>query len=249
MQNAGILMLLIQIGFAIHAIRRGYSLFWVFLIIFVPLIGCILYTVMVLLPEAKESRTARKASKSLATALGTAINPKKELNRKIERLEMADTLDNRTDLAREYLKHGMFDEAIELYERSLTGLYRTDPELLFGLATARFEAGRFEPAKAALDTLAEAHPDLAKPEARLLAARTLEALGETGPALDLYAELARRHLNAEIQCRYALLLKRAGREDEARGWFAEIVRDAKGTSQHAYRLNKEWIDIARREVG
>lgn len=71
MQTSGILLLLVQIGFAIHALRRGYPIYWVFLIVFVPLIGCLLYVIMVLLPEASQSRVAADG----ARALRKAINP------------------------------------------------------------------------------------------------------------------------------------------------------------------------------
>lgn len=56
----GILILIIQIGFAAHAIRRGHDQIWIYLIIFVPLIGCLLYTLMVLLPEARSSLEIKK---------------------------------------------------------------------------------------------------------------------------------------------------------------------------------------------
>jgi hypothetical protein len=238
-------MLLVQIGFAVHAIRRGYPLFWVFLIIFVPLIGCILYTVMVLLPEWKDSHAARRASRSFLAFL----NPDKELKRRRAALDLSDTVGNRIGLAEEYLKRGMLDEAIALYEGSLTGIYRTDPNLLLGLARVLVEAGNFDQAGATLTLLAETNPEFENPEARLLHARTLEQLGATDEALQTYEALARDPGGAEIRCRLALLLKRLGRTAEARAWFEEILKDARAATRHSYRLNREWVDIARRELG
>jgi hypothetical protein len=245
MQTTGILMLLIQIGFAIHAIRRGYPLFWVFLIIFVPLIGCLLYVVMVLLPEAAQSRTARQGSKLFRKAL----DPGKELRQRREALELSDTVGNRAALAQEYLKQGMLDDAIQLYERSLTGMYRTDSGLLLGLATALVQAGKFERARETLDTLYEANPGYDNSDAHLLYARAFEELGATDRALEEYAALLRAASGAEVKCRYALLLKRVGRDAEAKGLFEEIVRDANRAGPHSYRLNREWVDRAKRELG
>ncbi|MGX2038671.1 tetratricopeptide repeat protein [Methylocaldum sp. MU1018] len=237
-------MLFIQIGFAVHAIRRGQSLFWVFLIIFLPLLGCILYSVMVLLPEVIQSRAARRGSKTLLKAL----DPQKELRKRREALEMSDTIGNRSALAQEYLRHGMIEDAIALYERSLSGMYRTDPNLLLGLATALVEAKNFERARETLETLFEANPDFENQDAHLLYARALEALGETARALDEYRALAGYSAGAEVKCRHALLLKRTGQTAEARALFEEILKDARGASRHSYRLNKEWVDIAKREV-
>jgi hypothetical protein len=245
MQITGILMLAIQIGFAVHALRRGYSLFWVFLIIFVPLIGCLLYIIMVLLPEAAQSRAAHQGGK----ALRKALDPDKELRQLREALDRSGTVGNRVALAQEYLKRGQFGEAIPLYEASLTGMYRDDPELLLGLTQALCGAGEFERARTALESLRAANPDHDSADTRLLYARVLEELGATEPAMAEYAALLQKAPSAEAKCRYGLLLKRAGREAEARPLLEEVVKDAKGASQHSYRLNREWVERAKRELG
>ncbi|MGZ8218036.1 tetratricopeptide repeat protein [Methylomagnum sp.] len=245
MEITGILMLAIQIGFAVHAMRRGYPLFWVFLIIFVPLIGCLLYIIMVILPEALQSRTARQGSKVFLKA----IDPGKELRRLREALEISDTIGNRLALAREYLRQGKLDEAIDLFESSLSGMYRTDPDILIGLATALVEAQRFDRARAALETLFQANPDYDSADARLLYARSLDALDQTDQAAGEYLGLLQRSSSTELKCRYALLLKRTGNLAEAKALFGEVLKDAKGGSQHSNRLNKEWVDMAKREAG
>ena len=244
MQSTGILLLLVQIGFAIHALRRGYPIYWVFLIVFVPLIGCLLYVIMVLLPEFSESRVAADG----ARALGKALNPGKVLRERQEALEISDTIGNRVSLAEEYVRYGKFDEAIGLYESSLTGIYRTDPVVLVGLAGVQVEAGLFGPAKATLAILAQAHPDEDKPLARLLLARTLEGLGEREPALAEYERLMQTASGAEVKCRYAALLDSVGREAEARKLFEEILREAKAGNRHSLQLNKPWIEAARKAL-
>jgi hypothetical protein len=244
MHVIGILTLLVQLGFAAHAIRRGHGWLWIYLIVFVPLIGCLLYTMMVLVPEAGGTRAARRASRAIVTTL----DPRRDLRKRIENLDISDTVDNRIALAGELLKHGMVDESIKLYERSLEGIYRTDPHLLLGLATALFEAGDFSRAKEIFDTLLEENPDFKNQDGQLLHARVLEELGQTDQALKEYGALAESYPGAEAKCRYALLLKRLGRTGEARGLFEEILKTAKRVTRHSYRLNKEWITIAKREL-
>lgn len=244
MEISAILMLAIQIGFAVHALKRGQPLLWVFLIIFVPLIGCLLYVIMVLLPEALQSRAALQGSK----ALRHALDPDKELRRLQQTLESSDTVGNRTALAQEYLKRGQYAEAIPLYEASLTGMYRDDPALLLGLTQALCGAGRFGPARTALETLRAANPDYDSADARLLYARVLEELGDTGPALEEYAELLRTAPAVEVKCRCGALLKKSGRTDEARALFEEVVKDARGANPHSAKLNREWVEMAKREL-
>jgi hypothetical protein len=245
MEFAGIFMLLVQIGFAVHAIRRGYSLFWVFLIVFVPLIGCLLYIIMVLLPEALQSRTAYQG----ARAIRKALDPGKELRELRQALEISDTVGNRAALAAAYLRQGMTDEAIRLYESSLTGMYRTDPELLSGLAAAYVQAQRYDRAKETLEALYAANPDYDNPDVRLLKARTLAELGDTDQALAAYAGLMQTASGAEVKCRYALLLKKVGRTAEAEALFREILKDATLGNRRSAELNREWVETAKRELG
>lgn len=244
MQTTGILILLVQIGFAVHALRRGYPIFWVFLIVFVPVIGCLLYAVVVLLPEFTQSRAALGG----ARAIGKALDPGRELRELREALETTDTVGNRAALAEAYVRHDRLDEAIELYRSSLTGIYRVDPVLLMGLAAAQVEAGHFQSAKATLQTLREAHPDEDKPAARLLMARALEGAGDREAALMAYAKLVETVAGAETKCRYALLLRAIGREAQARVLFQEILREAKKGTRHSQQLNQVWIGAARKAL-
>jgi hypothetical protein len=244
MQTTGILMLLVQLGFAVHALRRGYPIYWVFLIVFVPLIGCLLYVIMVLLPEASQSRMAADG----ARALRRAINPGKALRECKEALDLTDTVGNRVALAEEYVRHNKLDKAIALYESSLTGFYRTDPVLLHGLAKALVEAGEFEHAKETLQTLVQARPEEDKPTARLLMARALEGLGDREAALAPYAKLLAAASGAEVKCRYALLLRDTGREAEARPLFEEILRGDKAGNRHSRELNRPWTDAAKKAL-
>jgi hypothetical protein len=48
---------------------------------------------------------------------------------------------------------GNFAEAIEHYEKALTGLYEDDPDLLLGLAQAQFANADYEKSKQTLEGL------------------------------------------------------------------------------------------------
>lgn len=55
----GLLTIILQIAFAVHAARRG-QYFWIFLIIFVPVLGCLIYFLAVFLPEYGASHRLRR---------------------------------------------------------------------------------------------------------------------------------------------------------------------------------------------
>lgn len=245
MQSAGLLLLAVQIAFAVHAIRRGYPLFWVFLIVFVPLFGIILYVIMVIIPELGQSRAAARGGR----ALRKALDPDRELRELRQALEISDTIGNRVALAKEYARQGKYREAIELYESSLTGMYREDPDLLQGLAAVLVAAGDFGRARELLETLYRANPDTDSAETRLLYARSLEATDATEAALAAYAAAVETYPGAEARYRYGALLKRLGRTAEARQQFEEILRDDRAGSRHSRELNREWLALAKKELG
>ena len=245
MQTTGIIMLLIQIAFAIHALRRGYPIFWVFLIVFVPLIGCLLYVIMVLLPEFSQSRMAIDGSR----AFRKAINPNKALRELQKAVDVSDTVANRVALAEELLRRGKFDEAIALYERSRAGIYRNDPVVLLGLSAGLVEKGQFGKAKEALDAYAEAHPGNLPAGAGLLLPRALEGLGDHEAALHMYETLMESASGPELKYRYATLLERMGLTTRSRMLFEEVVRDVSLGNRHSQRLNRPWAEKAKQAIG
>ena len=245
MQTTGIIMLLIQIAFAIHALRRGYPIFWVFLIVFVPLIGCLLYVIMVLLPEFSQSRMAIDGSRTFRRA----INPNKALRELQQALDVSDTVANRVALAEELLRHGKFNEAIALYERSRVGIYRNDPVVLLGLSAGLVENGQFDKAKETLDAYTEAHPGTLPAGAGLLLARTFEGLGDHEAALHMYETLMESASGPEVKYRYGALLDAVGQTSQARRLFEEVVRDVSLGNRHSQRLNRSWAEKAKQAIG
>jgi len=244
MQTTGILILLIQIAFAVHALRRGYPIFWVFLIVFVPLIGCLLYIIMVLAPEFTQSRVAADGSR----ALRRAIDPNKALRELQQALEVSDTVANRIGLAEELARHGRFDEAIALYERSRVGIHRNDPVVLLGLSAALVENGQFDKAKEALDAYHEADPGNRTTEADLLLARTLQGLGDRETALQVYEQLLKTASGPEVKVRSAALLDSMGQTAPARTLYEEVVKDVGLGNRHSQKLNRRWVDEAKRAL-
>src|SRR5471032_1059988 len=65
----GVLALLIQVGFAVHAIRNGRELYWVVIIIMFPMIGCLVYFFVAVYPTLGIERHARKLSDGIAKAI------------------------------------------------------------------------------------------------------------------------------------------------------------------------------------
>jgi hypothetical protein len=239
-----LLIPLLQIICVVHAVRTGRNQMWIYILIFVPGLGVLAYAVVEILPGIFGSRTAR----GLQNQAITHLDPGRELRRRRAALEEADTVDNRRLLAEALLAAGEFAEALELYRGTVTGIHADDPGMLLGMARAAYGTGDYESALQTVRRLGETNPRFQPVEAQLLYAIVLEALGRDEAAAQEYAALVAHAPGEEARCRYAQLLQRQGKRDEAKALFDEILTRSRRSPGHYRRREREWIDIARREV-
>lgn len=235
----GGLMLIIQIGFAIHVIRSGREMYWLYLIMFLPGIGCAIYFFTQVMPDMQNNYTVRKAGNRLLKA----IDPERELRRRKDELEIADTIENRVKLADECIEAGFHSEAIELLQRCQQNGH-DDPDILLKLAQAQYGAGQHQGSVNTLDTLIQTHPNFRSHEGHLLYARSLEALGNIPQALEEYQALVDSFPGEEARLRYARLLQQNGQTGRARQVLEEILQRTKRTPKYYRRKEQEWVKQA-----
>jgi hypothetical protein len=235
-----ILTAIIQFSFAFHALKTGRDQKWIWIIILAPVVGCLAYYFMEVFPHSREERQLRKRIHDIAKTL----NPDGELKRRTEDVTNTASVENRAKLADECLEKGMFDEAIRLYEGCLEGPHKNDPRILFACARAYFYNLNHRQAEEILQRLEKAHPQFRRDEAQLLEARVLEAIGETNRSVEIFERLRATYVGFEAKYRYALLLKRLGREKEAAELFDFIATNAR---RSALESEQEWVKLARKE--
>lgn len=240
-----ILLLVIQIAFAVHAVRTGKDFIWLWLILLVPGIGCAVYFFTQILPGLGNSRTLKRATNGLLKA----IDPQREFKRRKDLLEIADTVENRVALADECIEARMFPQAIELLQGSLKGMHKDDPAILVRLARAQFENA--EPAKAiaTLDALIAAHPNHQSPDDHLLYARALEADAQLQRAAEEYDVLRDSFPGEEARIRYAQMLTRIGQREKAAELCRETLLRARRAPKTYRQREREWLQLAERMQG
>jgi hypothetical protein len=238
-----ILSILLPLIAIVHLLLTGRDMRWLFLIIFLPLVGALAYFIIEVLPSFTQSRGARRA---LSRARG-AIDPNRGLRAGTLDYERSQNIETASRLADELTKAGRYDEAIRICEEARTGLFEDDPKLLLALASAQFAAARYTDAVATLDQLREKNPGLRSADGHLIYARALEEGGDTKRALEEYASLAGYYPGAEARVRQALLYKKLGERDKAAELFQAILEDARLAPKHFRRSQREWIEVAERE--
>ncbi len=237
----GLAVLVAQVFFAVHAIRQGKP-WWIFILFFFPGLGVLLYFFAEYLPSARTGDLGGAGRR-----LARRLNPAAEVRRLEDEVALSNTVNNRLALADAYLQAGRGDDAVALVRTCQQGIHEDDPRVLGALARASHAAGRMDEAREAMDRL-KGQDNLLTAAMQLLDARIAEDAGDVQGALRSYAVLARGAAGEEARARYGLLLRGLGRHDEAYALFEEMLRHARVSSGHYRRAEKEWLDIARREL-
>lgn len=233
----------VALFFAVHAVRSGRNMYWLFVLFSFPLLGSIVYFVVEYWPDMRHSRGARAASK----ALRDIADPKRELREAKHAFDLAPSVAARMRLADAHMGTGNAEEAREHLTAALSGSHASDPDILTKLAQANMQLGDAEGTASALRQLFAHHPERNIADAALLYAR---ALGASGAA---DAEAAFEHAlqsasGPEAKLRYGQWLVSRQQLARAKDQFAEIIQDAKHWTPHARSLHKHWLADAQRAL-
>jgi hypothetical protein len=239
-----ILTILLQVALIVHCVRTGRNTTWIWVLALLPLAGSLAYLLLEVVPSFTSGRAARR---TLSTVQRT-FDPSRDLRDAHRQLRTTGSIDARRRFADELLANKKYDEAIENYRLTLTGLYEHDPLLMQGLARAQFEKGDVTAARQTLDQLIAHNPDFKSPESHLLYARALEEEGNLDKAKTEYEVLSGYYPGAEARYRHAVCLKKTGQVELARGLLMKLLDDAELSNRHARKLQKEWLTLAKREL-
>jgi len=238
-----IVSLVIQALLIVHCIKTGRNQIWIWVLALLSFAGIIAYIAAELLPDLLRSRTTRRTVQGVKKAL----DPEADLRRLAQRAEISGGVDGNQRYAEELLRLGRPAEAITVFQRTLSGLYEHDPNLLLGLARAQFAAGLGAEARGSLDVLIQHNPDFRSPDGHLLYARALEQEGQPQRALDEYKVLAGYYPGAEARVRYAQLLRAQNQPAQAREQLRELLNLAAVAPPHYRRTQEEWLKQAEQD--
>lgn len=234
----------LQIACAVHVVRSGRQLYWIWILFIGSYLAVAVYVIVAVIPDLRNDPRSRKAALNVIYT----IDPERRRRAIQQKLELADTVDNRRALAEECMRLGDYTNAAELYRSVLKGMYATDAGFLMGLAQAQANTQDFQGARATLDSLYASNPNFRSSDADLLRARVLESQGDLDAALDQYRSLATSYPGEEARFRYGALLKQRGRFTDARGVFSDMLKRAKNSPRYYRKKEKAWIDSAQREL-
>lgn len=231
-----IITVILQAICVIHCIRKGNQNNWIWLIIFLPLIGCLIYFFSEIF--------TRREMRSVQTGVGEIFNPSGSIKKLEENLRFSDTFNNRVALADAYLEAGQTQRAITLYESSLTGAFTENEYAISQLIVAYYAEKRYEDVLAMAPRIAK-QPQFARSKAHILYAMSLGYCGRDEEAEKEFLGLKGRFSNFEARYYYAFFLQKNNRYEEARQVLSEIKDEIPQLSGVERRHHGEWLSRSK----
>ena len=238
------LSLIFSILAIVHVIKTGRSQLWIMVLLALPGLGVLAYLLVEVLPGMVQGRASRQVSSTVNKAL-TRGRTFEEAKRDYT---LSKSVKSACDLADLHCERSEYAEAAGLYESALTGLNKTNPDIMHKLAFSRFSLQQYTAAKATLDELISANPDYKNQDAHLLYARTLAALNDIPGASEEYETLIGYYTGPEPAYRFGKLLQENGNQTRAASLFQDIVDKAAQSPKHYRSMHSEWIGKAKRAL-
>jgi hypothetical protein len=242
---ATILIWLVQLALIIHVLKTGRSRYWILMLLFMPLIGGLAYFVIEIIPEFSGSISGQRAVRNVKQTL----NPGADLRQHEAAWTQSPNVDNSRRYAEALLDSGKTDEAEDIINQALKGLFATEPTLLLLKARLQFEKDRTEETVKTLELLQEHNPDFRSAEGHLLYARALEAEGQIENAIKEYSAASGYFPGVEARYRLALCLETVGKTTASKAEFESILNDAKLAPPHFRKSQKTWLDAVKQAMG
>ncbi|EHQ25422.1 PLDc N-terminal domain-containing protein [Mucilaginibacter paludis] len=229
----------LQVICAIHCIQRGNQNKWIWLIVFLPVVGSIAY----IYTEMLSGRNMRGPKLDV----GAIINPGGKIKKLEENLRFTDTFANKIKLADAYLAAGYTGQAIELYESSLTGTFADNEHAISQLMLAYFNKQRYEDVITSARKISRSQK-FPKSKAHMFYALSLENVGQPEAAETEFKAMKGRYSCFEQRYQYGKFLLRVGRDDDARRIFTDILDELPHLSSMERKSNRAWFNNTKEEL-
>jgi hypothetical protein len=234
------LSLAFSIGLAVHVVRTGREMYWLWIILAFQPLGGVVYFLTNVLPDL----VGGSRSRQLQAAARAALDPTREYREAKAVCEDTPTVRNQSRLAAAAAGLGKFDEAEALYREAAQGIHAEDPALLLGRANALLELNRPREALEVLEVLGRDEANGRTPTAALALGRAYEGVGSIGQADTAYQWAAQRLPGFEGLARYAAFMARHGRREEAAEAVAEMDKRLAKQRGHFKKEARTWRDHA-----
>ena len=215
-----------------HLFKYRKSFYWIFAIIFLPLVGCLAYLV---------TQVSKKNNPEIVQAnIKKRITPSHKLKALEEKLDFADTYLNRVNLADAYLEAHEYSKAIEHYNIALKDKTQNDFFVKEHLIKSYYHSKNFDQVILFSEGL-ENHREFEKSEIPFLYGMALAEKGRTKEAKVLLNLIDRPYSNYNERVAYSKLLLSRDKIDDAKTLLKELQVEMQNMTKMNQRIYKETI--------
>ncbi len=218
-----------------HLYRNKNEFYWYFLIIFIPILGSLIYIIL----KVYNRRDADKIQQELTTI----INPTKRISDLAKKLEFSDTFQNKVNLADAYFDMGGYKNAINHYEDAIRTSFQNDQHVIKRLIEAYSQLENYENV---INYAQRIHTkfDFKTSRSQFLYAVALEKTSRLEEATQQFRQIDIPNSNYEERLIYAKFLLNNKKNEEGR----ELLTELQEESRHMIKANKRNYNGAIREV-
>lgn len=229
------LILLLQ-GYCIyHMYKNRNPYYWVFLIMFLPGIGCAIY----LITQVYNKRDAEK----ITTEITHIINPTKKINDLEKQLQFSESYQNRVNLADAYLEIKDYNNAISHYLEALEGNQQNDLYVFKKLIECYFNVEDFEKVVLYAEKIID-HSEFKKSRSQFLYGLALERIGKVDEAETNLKAIDVRYSFYNERLVYAKFLLSRNKTKAGK----DVLEEISAESQHMTKPNKRLFKSTTLEV-
>jgi len=216
------LHVIVAIFFAIHAIRSGQQLYWLFILFAFPLLGSIVYFVAIFLPDFKSNYAVQKGLYKVASVAVSSIDPGRELREARAAFDFTPTAQNQWRYADALLAADKVEEAVQQFELCLQGPFANDLEIQFAAAHAQLRNNQPEKALQLLLAIRAGSPGFRTEAVTLMLAQIYAAQGRNDEARHEFEDAVHRFGSVEARAEFAIWAAKNGDQTTAQHFYAEL---------------------------
>lgn len=198
-----------------HAYRNNAEQRWYWLILFLPLIGCILYIV---------HQFGNRNLETIPDGVAGVVTSNQRIQQLEKEVNHADSVTNKMNLADAYLAAGRTEQAILLYEQCAAGFMHDDPELRMKLLNAYFLKGDYATA-IRYGELLENEKLFKNAEEKSALAWSYYHTGDSSTAKTIFESLDRPFTNYPHRLEYCRFLKTSNQKETLVSRLTEIFKE------------------------
>lgn len=215
----------LQVFCIYHLYKNRNEYYWVFLILFLPLLGSLIYLLLKVFN--------RQDVESIQKEVTTIINPGKKVSDLEKQLQFSDTFQNRVNFADALFGIKDYQKAIHHYKEALSSSFQDDYYVITQLITSFFEIEDYKNVVFYVNKIKDKR-EFQKSKIQFLYGLTLEKLKQLDKAEIELRKIDQRYSFYQERLTLAKFLISRNKQVDAK----EILEEIYTESEHMTKLNR-----------